>query len=237
MNKLTKNQVDEFNVNVLSRELKGAKLIKYKQQLTLTQLQKDVLVGTLLGDASIRQSKSNYCVKFEQKVTQWEYLVHLETVFKPFIGTGPKMRIIRNSFHKDYGVSCWFRTYAHIVFKYYENQFYRKEKNKRYKRVPKNIHRILTARTLAYWYMDDGCYDLSSNACILNTQTFPLSDQKLLLKALKRNFKLDVNINKDRHYYRLRFQNQSNQDFIQLIKPYILSSFLYKLPLNFKDCI
>lgn len=232
MKKPTKNQIELFNINAVSRSLRGAKLIAYKQTLVLTEEQKEVIIGTLLGASWIRASNCNFSLKFEQKYTQIDYLIHLYEVFKPFVGTGPKMRIITNSFHKDYGVSCWFRTYAHIAFKYYENRFYQIDaKRKRHKVVPKNIHQMLTPRALAYWFMDDGSYLQFKNEplYILNTQGFTRSDQKRLVIALKQNFDLDVNISKDRQYYRLVVQNHDNQAFRKLIEPYVLSNFQYKL--------
>ena len=230
--KLTEQQVEEFNSKVKSRRLKGTALVKYKENLAFTEEQKDVIVGTLLGDASIRNSKSNYCLKFEQKYTQLDYLIHLYKIFEPFVGTGPKMRIIRNSFHKDYGVSCWFRTYAHICFKYYENQFYQIDSNnKRKKIVPKNIHQMLTPRVLAYWFMDDGSYVFGKPGYLycFNTQGFTFRDQIILIKALKRNFNLDVDIKTDKHYYRLVVQYQSSSGFKDCLSPYILPTFEYKL--------
>ena len=229
MKKPTQKFVDDFNASVKSRELRGAKLIAYKKNLVLTPEQKEVIIGTLLGDASIRSSKCNFNLKFEQKYTQVDYLVHLYELLKPFVGTGPKMRIIRNTFHRDYGVSCWFRTYAHIQFKYYENRFYKTDsKGKRIKVVPRNIHQMLTPRALAYWYMDDGSWSFWGTVYCLNTQGFTVSEQKLLVKALKVNFNLNFNVTKDRTFYRLALQEQDNQAFKELIQPYLLPTFYYK---------
>lgn len=223
-------QINRFNENVKSRGLRGAGLISYKKNLVLTQEQKEVIIGTLLGDSTIRTSKCNYCIKFEQKYTQIDYLNHLHEIFKPFVGTGPKLRVIKNAFHKDYGVSCWFRTYAHIKFKYYENRFYKTdEKGRRRKIVPRNIHQMLTPRALAYWFMDDGSFSFWGTLYCLNTQSFTLSEQKNLVKALKSKFNLNFNVIKDRAYYRLALQEQDNKNFKQLIQPYIVPSFQYKL--------
>ena len=230
LKKPTLTEINNFNENVQSRGLRGADLISYKKSLILNQEQKEVIIGTLLGDSSIRTSKSNYCIKFEQKFTQADYLTHLYNIFEPFVGTGPKMRVIRNSFHKDYGVSCWFRTYAHIQFKYYENRFYKTdEKGKRRKIVPRNIHQMLTPRALAYWFMDDGSFSFWGTVYCLNTQGFALSEQKNLVKALKSKFNLNFNVIKDRTHYRLALQEQDNKNFKQLIQPYLLPSFQYKI--------
>lgn len=239
--KPTENEINMFNNRVKSRKLRGTHLIDYKKKLALTEQQKEVIIGTLLGHASIRTSQCNFCVKFEQKYTQVDYLTHLYEIFEPYVGTGPKMRVIRNAFHRDYGVSCWFRTYSHIDFKYYANRFYQTDaKGKRRKVVPQNIHQMLTPRALAYWFMDDGSYiyTLASESqksdveYCLNTQRFTYSEQKVLIKALKQTFDLDVNRVKDRHYYRLVIQTQSENAFKQLIEPFILPSFQYKLKKN-----
>jgi hypothetical protein len=242
MKKLTKKEIEDFNFKVKSRGLRGVALIEYKTHLSLTAEQKEIIVGTLLGDASIRASNSAYNIKFEQKYTQVDYLLHLYEIFEPFVGTGPKMRIIHNSFHKDYGVSCWFRTYSHICLTYYANMFYAFDENrKRKKIVPKNIHKLLTPRALAYWFMDDGSsFKLkkvnSSSATggdfsyyTLNTQSFTLIEQKILIKALKRNFNLDFTVVKDKKYYRIQTNLASADKFYKIISYYVINSFEYKL--------
>lgn len=227
--KSTLEQIEAFNHPVLSRNLRGEALINYKRSLGLTLEQKSILIGTLLGDASIRNSKANYCVKFEQKEQRTEYIIHLAKVFESFTGTGPKKRVIRNVFHRDYGVSCWFRTYSHIVFKYYADLFYSIKNKKREKRVPKNIHKYLDARALAYWFMDDGSYYFSPLDLMLNTQGFKLGDQKILIQALKRNFNLNATLVKDKHFLRLLFNRSSSAKMAQLIESYMHFDFHYKL--------
>jgi hypothetical protein len=114
-------QLKQLNSGITRRKLYGEKLKAYKLELSLTKVQKEVLIGTLLGDASIscRLGKPVYSVKFEQKHTQVDYINHLHLVFEPFVGTSPQMRTITNDYHKTPGQSCWFRTYSHISLKYY----------------------------------------------------------------------------------------------------------------------
>jgi len=57
-------------------------LFLYKETLSklgLTQTQKDILVGTLLGDASMQAMKGDQQsnVKFEQVIRQQDYINHL----------------------------------------------------------------------------------------------------------------------------------------------------------------
>jgi hypothetical protein len=221
------------------RKLFGLALIEYKKSLKLTCEQKDILVGTLLGDASIACKKGKpVCVKFEQKATREKYIPSLFMIFEPYVGTPPRRRTFENAYHKTKpGQSVWFRTYAHESLLFYENLFYiRNQEDKRIKRVPKNIHKLLTPRALAYWFMDDGSSQWSKTTHrlkyhVLNTQGFSLSDQKILVLALKRNFHLNVNINKDRTYYRLYVCADSITHFKDLIRAYVHDDFLYKLDL------
>lgn len=226
--------------NYQAKDLRGIQLIEYKKTLKLNAIQKEILVGTLLGDATISKSGSIALnVKFEQKLANKEYVNHLYEIFEPYVGTPPRVRNITGGGAKDRR-SIWFRTYRHIDFKFYYDLFYRKTNQKngadlRKRRVPKLIHRFLTPRALAYWFMDDGSYyynkskNSKNKVYYFNTQSFSYEDIKILKKALKLNFNFDTNIYKDRRYYLLYIQPQSKDDFINVIKPFILETFDYKL--------
>ena len=70
------------------RALKGNALREYKQTITLSQIQREVLVGTLLGDASIPlyRGKPRLNVKFAQKSASADYIQHLYSVFYNPVG-------------------------------------------------------------------------------------------------------------------------------------------------------
>jgi len=80
---------------------------------------------------------------------------------------------------------------------------------------------------LAYWFMDDGCKDRYSY--VLNTQCYSLAEQHILADALGRKFKFEVNVHKDRDNYRLYITSKSRDSFTEIVKPFILPSFDYKL--------
>ena len=170
-----------------TRILRGNRLIAYKKTLKLTSIQKEVIIGTLLGDSTIPKQKAGYNLKFEQTIRQEDYIWHLYEVFEPFVGTPPKVRNIKGGNAKD-RQSIWFRTYRHDVFKFYYDFFYpidTQDLSRRKKKVPKMIHKVLTPRVLAYWFMDDGTYNQKSKAFFFNTQGFCYSDICILSKALK----------------------------------------------------
>ena len=213
-----------------SRHLRGKTLIQYKSSLKLNHVQKQVLVGTLLGDASmvLKLGKPTYQVKFEQQIQRTQYIDHLYSIFEDFVGTPPKIRHIRGGGAKD-RLSIWFRTYSHSAFKFYDDIFYIRNKttNARQKCVPHKIQQYLTPRALAFWFMDDGT--LSNQNYVFSTQSFVFSDQKRLQRALKKAFGLQMNIHKDRNKYRLYVCRNSETRLRQLIGEFIHPNFKYKL--------
>lgn len=231
----------DSNNYIAARKLTGKKLADYKQTLSLNELQKSVLIGTLLGDASMSSNSGRpiYSVKFEQKSTQADYINHLYTIFAPFVRTPPKARVITNSFHKTPGASTWFRTYSHISLKFYYSLFYLGLSDKtKLKRVAKNIDKYLNPIALAYWFMDDGTHSKRHNKngkvtidYVLNTQGFSYEDQLILIAALKKKLGITSRINKNKKYFRLVIQAESKALFVSLIKANIVPSFLYKLGL------
>ena len=92
------------------RALKGNALREYKQTITLSQIQREVLVGTLLGDASIPlyRGKPRLNVKFAASA---DYIQHLYSIFDHFVGTPPQVLNIRGGGARD-RQCMWFRTYG-----------------------------------------------------------------------------------------------------------------------------
>lgn len=223
--------------NNQSRNLRGHALAEYKKTIKLNSMQKEVLVGTLLGDAclGIQYGKPKLSVKFEQKITRADYIHHLHDIFENFVGTPPQVRDIRGGGAQD-RQSIWFRTYGHPEFQFYNDLFYPIDEHKlRKKRIPQNIGKFLTPRALAYWFMDDGTYNSksknnsNSRTYVFSTQSFPLEDQELLVQALINNFSIHVNIQKDRSMYKLYIPVTSTVPFLQEIRPYIHPCFDYKI--------
>ena len=132
------------------RALKGNALREYKQSITLNTMQREVIVGTLLGDASIPldRGKSKLRVQFAQTIASADYIQHLYDLFKDVVGTPPRVYNIRGGGARD-RQSIWFKTYSHPEFKFYDEIFYPIHEYKgcsRKKRVHENIHELLTPK-------------------------------------------------------------------------------------------
>lgn len=195
---------------------------------TLCSNQKSIIIGTLLGDATIatRFGRPILRLKFEQHAKFKSYINHLYEVFKPLIQSPPAARWNKE---KDKVLSFWVATKTYGSFKHYYDMFYAPSG---VKKVPDQIEKHLNPIVLAYWFMDDGtCKVLKSNnyAYGLSTQGFTYADQQKLVKALKHCFGLQVSINKSGKYYKLYISTASSEHFRTLVQPYILPVFKYKL--------
>lgn len=181
----------------------------------LTRLQKEVLFGILLGDASLQwNEKKTLCrLRFTQK--DKEYCMHIYEIFREFVNTPPQQ-------NKKTGV-WYFNSLLSPVFRFYCHQFYTKDG---VKKIPRLIHRWLTPRTIAYWYMDDGSVkDMKTSSGVrFCTDCFSKQEVMLLSQIMTCKFGLKTSIFKQRNTHRLYISGTGNTPFIfaNLIRPYLL---------------
>lgn len=75
--------------------------------------------------------------------------------------------------------------------------------------------------------MDDGYKAL--NGFYFCTESFSKADQQLLINMLTNKFKLDCSIHSHTNGSRIYIKKNSVSNFVELIQPFMHSSFLYKL--------
>lgn len=221
----------------MNTPLSKKQLQLYKKTLRLDSEQREIIVGTLLGDSGIalRKGKPTNMLKFEQGEKHKDYVYHLYDKFKAFCGKPPSERIVS----KDDGrKSYWFRTYSHQTLQFYFNYFYRIQPAvigqpiRAKKIVPKTIHKFLTARALAYWFMDDGTYNTNKSLLkyyLFSTQGFEKFEVDRLAEAITINFGIKTSVHKDKNKWRIYILAESSELFLNLITPYLHQDFLYKI--------
>ncbi len=205
-----------------SREIEN-----YKKKLKLNKIQKEVLVGILMGDATLETQNSGrtYRLKVEQSEKHKAYLNHLYEIFREWVLSEPHRRIVERNGRKS--VNYAFSTVSHGAFRFYAQQFYANGK----KRVPVVIKKLLTDRSLAYWYMDDGSLkSAQSHGVIFNTQGFSKNDVERLISTLQEKFNLNCWLRKQREGYQIFVSGKSFERFYEIVSPYILPDMKYKLP-------
>ena len=201
-------------------------LQKYKLSLNLNQTQISVLIGSILGDGTMRIGKNalNANLKVEQGLKQKDYVFWKYEVFREWVTTPPKISFRYDENRIPYEKSWWFRTIRHPKLTLFHELFYKSG----IKIVPKNIKDLLDPLALAIWIMDDG--SLNRNKIDISTYSFRLDEIKLLQKALLKRFALKSNFYKDRDKgFRMYFSKKETQKLIPLISPYIIPNLAYKI--------
>lgn len=213
----------------MNKSLKGKELNLYKDSLVLNDIQKEVIFGILLGDASMeyRLRKPVYAIKVEQSIKNEAYVIHLYSILESYVGMTPSYRLIKPLGAFKERSSFWFRTYRHISFKYYFDLFYVVEEGKLIKKVPFNFGKLISPRSLAYWFMDDGTG--GKHNYVFNTHCFTYDDQLRIIEVLKDKFNILCIIQKDHGKFRIYITTWSVNSFKDLIRPYILDCFRYKI--------
>ena len=198
----------------------------YKKNLKLTKEQRELIVGTLLGDAHLERRYKGYTFSLmvEHLIKQKEYVEWKYNALKEWVRTPPRMkRQVVNG--KQYDKYC-FRTLGSSSFRFYHAQFYRNGK----KVVPKLIHRWLTPYALCIWFMDDGSIKSKYHrARIINTQGFDKQDVLRLIHVLQNKFHIAARVRKQKEGYQIYLLAETIDHFANLVRPYIIPSMSYKL--------
>jgi LAGLIDADG DNA endonuclease family len=205
-----------------SREIEA-----YKKTLRLSSPQREVLVGILLGDACLETQNGGltYRLKVEQCAAHEVYVRSLYELFEAWVLTPPRRRRARRGSSET--VNWVFQTVSHPAFRFYAHQFY----DGRVKQVPRLIHRWLTPRALAHWYMDDGSLKSKhSKGVIFNTQGFKRHEVDRLVDVLRTKFELEASRRKQPEGDQIYVSGRSFESFVELIDPYVTEDMRHKVP-------
>lgn len=207
--------------------------------LNLNEIQKDLLIGTLLGDAHLSTKTKGRTWSYQAKhsIKQEAYLLHKYEVLKTLCKSPPRKveTMMRGKTHHLYA----FSTLTQTCLRFYGNLFYTytSSSDSMIKDVPLNIAKFLTPRAIAYWYMDDGTlkWKGKSNGMVICTESFSEHGVYRLQNALKVNNGIDTTLirrkNHDRLFlgYRLYINEKNSGVFRELIKPFLIPSLYYKV--------
>lgn len=194
----------------------------------MTKTQKDIIVGTILGDSYIQLSPSGRThlqIKHADRYKEYVFWMHnnLKDLFPTSI---PRQR-------KD-------------NFQWYVNSSFSNELNELHtlfyvdgrKTIPKEIGELLRSPLgLAVWFMDDGTLDYRLKdhcAFHLCTNCFTREETQRLIDVLYSNFgiisSLHYTLCRGKRHSRIYIGARGRDRFIELVSPHILDCFKYKLP-------
>lgn len=195
-----------------------------KSKFRLSNKQRFILIGTLIGDGSLARRGKN-CRLFikhsanQRKLIEWKYNVFKNIVLMPL-----------NSFVQEVNGKEYqfiqFVTLTHPVFDDYRKIFYRGSR----KIIPNDIDKIFYhPSALAVLLMDDGAND--TFGVTLQTHSFKKNEVELLTHAIKKNFKITTSLRENKGKWIIYFPKKEIKKLYRVIEKYLLPSLKYKFPI------
>lgn len=190
------------------------KVVKKPVSLKLSVEQREILMGLLLGGLRIESDEAGkkhalhfvFSGKLDSHTSLKRHIYDqfhewLASSFKPIDGSDD--------------IPCQFFTVSHSYFGFYADQFWPKGQAV----IPKLIHRWLSPRVLAYWYMFAG-YRTSSGDILLKVKGSQEGVERIV-KALKAK-SLDCKVKRKGRVFWLGFLGSNSTLLWKLIEPYVL---------------
>lgn len=187
----------------------------------------DVLIGLMLGDGSLEfNGYKGTRLQVKQSEEKREYVFWLYDQFTDITKTPPQQRMDTRQWY--------FGTRFYENLEELRKQFYKDRK----KVLPKDIADLIRSPlTLAVWFMDDGRLDYrakSHYAYHISTDSFTESEVQQLQHILLERFgivtKTYLSLCRGKRYPKLYIGKEGRDRFTELVAPYILPCFRYKLP-------
>ncbi len=203
--------------------------ILYTPNIGLSTVEKQVILGTLLGDGSCTYCQEidktrNKGIRFTHSRKQKEYVEYKATLLKGLKGTVKDISVT-NSFNSE---------------KTHYQSLVNKAINECYKLAYKNYKKYVTAEWLnqldwlgfAIWYMDDGSLDKGpkNNSIFLHTEGFSEEENQTIINFYNnRGYKCNLR-NDGRGHIFIHFSTESSELIFKQIRSFICPSMQYKLP-------
>lgn len=211
--------------------------MKLKEVINEEQL--GIIVGSLLGDASIPRrllGTGNHYIDITHSEKQYEYLMYKKCLFESLGFKVSKIYKRRVKTYREYSVRICFKDNPKIMntLRWW---FY----NTGHKSFNRNMISSLTPLGVAIWFMDDGCRAIRYQKNTRNIKSRELyistymthEEHRLIINYFKKK-NIEIKEVRDRDKYRLRLNSTNAKKFIELIYPYVCPSMYYKINLLYK---
>lgn len=222
-------------------------IINQKEYSLLSCQTKAILLGSILGDGSLKIAKNSKNAQFQEKhsLKQKEYLMWKRNILSKELSASENDLIYSTdtapngtSVHKIRYFSGKRQSLTHLHTLVHKNSI-----NGHYK-IRRKWLNLMDAQALAVWWCDDGSLVANTRQGVFCTDGFSLQDVKILDRYMKKvwNIKTSVHphgkLKKDgTQGYRLWIRSREDlKKFLLIIIPFIpVYSMLYKVLLLWKD--
>jgi hypothetical protein len=203
-------------------------LLNIRNDMELTPIQEQILIGKMLGDGTLRIKNNNYINtahiewgQNEEEYTNWCLQGLQELAYNS------ETRI------SGYGTTMHCAKTKNTVSIY--NKF-KSWVESGHKEVPENI--VLTPISIAFWYMDDGAlehFQGQEDRVRFATNGFNKTSCEYLLRELNK-YDIDASV-KDYKGNTICLNSENSEKLFLLISPYICDCKKYKLPERYRDVV
>jgi len=220
--------VPDFKVNYWRKKYKIKRLNYFERHPLpkLTKIQKEYLLGALLGDdALFRKKEETYpSLKVVHSAKQKDYVFWKYNIWEDIVLSGVKKI---NVWVKNKKYSTFrFYTREHPAFLHFYNLFYKNGP----KRLSREILNNLTPFSIAIWYMDDGTYIKSRGRSWIATNSFSYQEHLIIQEYFKEKWNLPTTVGtSDSGTHYLKFNTGNTIKFLKIIEKYIIPCFNYKI--------
>ncbi len=199
-----------------------------KKTMKLSSLQRDILVGAILGDAFLQKTgERNARLRLEHGAKQKAYLLwKVEQLSQLFQGKPKYLKRVHPLTRR--------------VYEYWRHQsqsmpglgtlrkiFYPGGR----KAIPRNLEVFLRSpMVLAVWYMDDGYYYPRDRVSYLYLGNVTRAEAGIASRALNAKYDLEARVLAKKKGFALYFSPDQTRKLGSSIRPYIIDQFNYKLP-------
>lgn len=224
-------------------------LLDIKNDKNLTQTEKDIIVGTILGDGHIRKVKNSHSLTLSYGSNNKTYaefifqkLKRLSNYSMPKLSKSLDLRYNKERLAYSFGllVNPSLIPFGNLFLKPYE----KKGKISYMKILPsfEILFDLISPQALAYWIMDDG-QEVKRGGITLCTDNFSYEEVLLLKSVLEKKYNFTCTIHKKinkfktKFYFRIYIWNKDLPLLNSLIKDYMCPSMLYKIHYEIKPKI
>jgi len=199
------------------------------RQVPFTQRQKDIALGSLMGDAYLRPSNASraaYSLSFTHGEKQKAYLEWKRDEFDNFVVT-------KKLYHYERKISRFgnapvysFSTITHPYLLELHSLCYPSGR----KCVTQEWLDLLSPLSLAVWYMDDGSLNKRYGTLTLATECFSLDEHAVMIDYFLTRYGIEAKLEPRRNdQFVLRINASQRYRFLDLVAPHVPDCMSYKL--------
>ena len=200
---------------------------------------KGYLTGLIFGDARIDNGVTKRAIRMRSINKDFIYKI------KSDLESCSNFDIVVNFHQGKWANGCNHKDNWELYIKahpYFAKKYHHFYDDYKHRVASKEALSWLTPNGLANWYMSDGyvclvgksANNIRSRRIDICTDRYSLETVEAMSRMLKDKFNLNCSIIKRDKFRRLRIQQSSYETFINLVKPYMVDSMMYKLYLGYE---